>query len=582
MSNGNEDREVILANFQAITGIDDIAIALSTLEQFNWDINNAIVATVSEDPTPSPQVSSCEVNTTFKVDWKGREYSFSLNVNDATVGTLKENLSSRVGVPKENFTIIGFPTMTVQTDHKTLQQMGVSQDCRLMMVETPNQVPNTRGQGSSSSSIMSSSRYRFKMSVEGLEYDLVFPANNHVRQVKSYVESTYNIPASQQRWEGWPPGTSDSLELRDLVLETPFHRLKVFRRQEAGRASVGSDDEFMDEDVLESPECSSTSAQRPLMTVGKSAEENVLQFLQVFEERYGNVHPAFHIGTLKSALTAAFNVPADLKRPLIVFLHSDKALTGHLFCSQVICSESMAGYIDQHFVMWAYDLTERRLQQQILTECQSIFGYSGRQQVEMYVPDKLPLMIVITKVQSAPQVFAVFQGDISPDLLMAQLIDAVENYNQTRSIEKAAELEQEQRSRLRELQEQEYLDSLQRDREKDEMKKIEEKEKQLQVETEEATLSSFEDLVPPEPDSNTPSSDITFKLPSGERINRKFVHRTQLKVLSYFVGSKGYPPAKFKLVQNFPKRQFDEDEMYLTLDDLGLTRREILYVEERD
>ena len=45
----------------------------------------------------------------------------------------------------------------------------------------------------------------------------------------------------------------------------------------------------------------------------------------------------------------------------------------------------------------------------------------------------------------------------------------------------------------------------QRDREKDEMKKIEEKEKQLQVETEEATLSSFEDLVPPEPDSNTPS-----------------------------------------------------------------------------
>ena len=58
----------------------------------------------------------------------------------------------------------------------------------------------------------------------------------------------------------------------------------------------------------------------------------------------------------------------------------------------------------------------------------------------MYVPDKLPLMIVITKVQSAPQVFAVFQGDISPDLLMAQLIDAVENYNQTRSIEKAAEV----------------------------------------------------------------------------------------------------------------------------------------------
>ena len=52
-----------------------------------------------------------------------------------------------------------------------------------------------------------------------------------------------------------------------------------------------------------------------------------------------------------------------------------------LILSQVICSESIAGYIDQHFVMWAYDLTEKRLQQQVLTECQAIFGLSGRKQV---------------------------------------------------------------------------------------------------------------------------------------------------------------------------------------------------------
>ena len=37
------------------------------------------------------------------------------------------------------------------------------------------------------------------------------------------------------------------------------------------------------------------------------------------------------------------------------------------------------------------------------------------------------------------------------------------------------------------------------------MKKIEEKEKQLKEETEEAKLSSFEDLVPPEPDAGIPS-----------------------------------------------------------------------------
>ena len=46
---------------------------------------------------------------------------------------------------------------------------------------------------------------------------------------------------------------------------------------------------------------------------------------------------------------------------------------------------------------------------------------------------------------------------------------------------------------------------IQRDREKDELKKIEIKEQQLNHATEEAKLSSFGDLVPPEPDANVPS-----------------------------------------------------------------------------
>ena len=62
-----------------------------------------------------------------------------------------------------------------------------------------------------------------------------------------------------------------------------------------------------------------------------------------------------------------------------------------LLPSQVICSESIAGYIDQHFVMWAYDLTEKRLQQQVLTECQAIFGLSGRKQVYVLTSNRVLL-----------------------------------------------------------------------------------------------------------------------------------------------------------------------------------------------
>ena len=52
-----------------------------------------------------------------------------------------------------------------------------------------------------------------------------------------------------------------------------------------------------------------------------------------------------------------------------------------LLPSQVLCSESIARFIDEHFVIWAHDLTDSRLQQQILSECQGIFGLDGRRQV---------------------------------------------------------------------------------------------------------------------------------------------------------------------------------------------------------
>ena len=575
-----EDREHILANFQAITGIEDIAVALSTLEQFDWDINNAIVASVSED-SPGPQISNngpqpaSSEDHTVKVDWKGREHSISLNCNRTTIGALKEILSERVGVPKNNFTVIGFPGITAQREDKTLEEMGVSGNCNLIMVEAENHL-RPRGQTTSTSGL-----YKFKIVVEGTNHDLSFPSTTLISEVKSYVAEHMGVPVSQQRWVGWPPGTSGSLELRDVVLSTPTHTLTVSRN--IALHHISDDESFMEDDTLESPGGeSSLTTRQPLMSAGKSVEDNMVQFLQVFRERYGAVHPQFHLGSLGSALSTAFSVPADNKRPLIVFLHSDRALTGHLFCSQVVCSENIASYIDQNFVLWAHDMSDARLQHYVLTECQGIFGMDGRRQVEMYIPDKLPLMIVITKVQSSPQVFAVFQGDISPDLLMAQLVDAVENYSHTRSIERVAEQEQEQRNALRALQENEYLDSLARDRAKQETRMRSEKELQLAAQTEEAKVSSYSDLVPPEPEQGPGCTELTFKLPGGERMSRRFAHSTKLQAVSFFVGSRGYSPSEFKLVQNFPKRQFDEDELGLTLEELGLLRRELLYVEERE
>ena len=43
-----DDRNVILANFQACTAIDDYSVCLAILEQHNWDLQNAVNAALTQ------------------------------------------------------------------------------------------------------------------------------------------------------------------------------------------------------------------------------------------------------------------------------------------------------------------------------------------------------------------------------------------------------------------------------------------------------------------------------------------------------------------------------------------------------
>ena len=43
-----DDRNVILANFQACTAIDDYSVCLAILEQHNWDLQNAVNAVLTQ------------------------------------------------------------------------------------------------------------------------------------------------------------------------------------------------------------------------------------------------------------------------------------------------------------------------------------------------------------------------------------------------------------------------------------------------------------------------------------------------------------------------------------------------------
>jgi len=73
--------------------------------------------------------------------------------------------------------------------------------------------------------------------------------------------------------------------------------------------------------------------------------------------RYGSVHPIFFIGSLADAIKEATSVPAAQRKPLLIYLHHDRSILSNVFCSQLLCAESIVNYLSQNFVSWGWDLT---------------------------------------------------------------------------------------------------------------------------------------------------------------------------------------------------------------------------------
>ena len=43
---------------------------------------------------------------------------------------------------------------------------------------------------------------------------------------------------------------------------------------------------------------------------------------------------------------------------MLVYLHHDGSVLTNVFCSQLLCSESVVNYLSLNFISWAWDLTQ--------------------------------------------------------------------------------------------------------------------------------------------------------------------------------------------------------------------------------
>uniref|UniRef100_A0A8C1ZPE6 Fas (TNFRSF6) associated factor 1 n=1 Tax=Cyprinus carpio TaxID=7962 RepID=A0A8C1ZPE6_CYPCA len=628
----------LLVLFQACTGIDNIAEAITLLELNNWDLVAAINGVIPQEngilpshfsseasqtgpygphnqseataPVPSAPPSSesasasssssppsssspafCPVQPSrhilerqsrmlsFRVEYRQRSTEVVLE-DASTVGDIKSILETELQVPVSKMQLKGWKSGDV-SDSTVLRSLHLPKNNSLYVL-TPDIAP---------SASTSQSRYVF---------------------VKRNISDLTNIPVRHQQWDGWPASASDdSMTLASSGISYPCHHLTVCRRSSPA-LTVDQTDECTDvhmvsdsegDDFEDAPEfgvdesevfgMGSASCQKSSMMPENSENEGdaLLHFTAEFSRRYGDCHPVFYIGSLEAASQEAFYGKARDRKLLAIYLHNDESVLGNVFCSQMMCADSIVSYLSQNFITWAWDVTKEANKARLLTMCTRHFGSVVAQTIRTYKTDQFPLLLIVMGKRTSNEVLNVIQGNTTVDELMMRLMGAMEIFTAQQQEDIKDEDEREAREMVKREQDEAYRLSLEADRKKREAQEREEAEqvrqeriRKEQEEEREAIRLSLEQALPPEPkeEGGEPVSKLRIRTPSGEFLERRFLGSCKLQVLFDFIASKGYPSDEFKLLTTFPRRNITQIDPAWSLVEAKLFPQETLFLEAKE
>uniref|UniRef100_A0A8C5R2J2 DMRT like family A2 n=1 Tax=Leptobrachium leishanense TaxID=445787 RepID=A0A8C5R2J2_9ANUR len=624
----NTDREMILADFQACTGIENIDEAITLLEQNNWDLVAAINGVIPQEngilqsefsaetiqgpvfgpaaqmststSTASPPSSSAFRSVLpsrpaierlsrmldFKVEYRDRTVDVVLD-DGCTVGDIKQILENELQVPASKMLLKGWKCGEVE-DTTVLRGLHLPKTSNLYVLTPELPLSSVPGQ---TSALQESLNQNYLLIITHREvqrdYSLHFSGSCTIQEVKRNVYDLTSIPVRHQIWEGWPPSvTDDSVMLASSGISFPCHRLTVSRRTSPVQTREQSEEQCADihmisdsdgEDFEDATEfgvddgeifgmaSSSALTKSPMMPENADNEADaLLQFTAEFSSRYGECHPVFFIGSLEASFQEAFYGKARDRKLLAVYLHHDESVLANVFCSQMLCAESIVSYLSQNFITWAWDMTREANKARFLTLCTRHFGSVVTQTVRSQKTDQFPLLLIIMGKRSSNEVLNVIQGNTSVDELMMRLISAMELF----SAQQQEDIKDEREAAEKEMAEQYRLEQIRKEQE----------------EEKEAIRLSLEQSLPPEPqeEHNEPQSKLRIRTPSGEFLERRFLGSDSLQVVFDFVASKGYPCHEFKLLSTFPRKDVTQLDPCRSLMDLKLYPQETLFLEAKE
>ncbi|XP_074656452.1 FAS-associated factor 2-like [Tubulanus polymorphus] len=312
---------------------------------------------------------------------------------------------------------------------------------------------------------------------------------------------------------------------------------------------------------------------------------DVVKFISAYNLQFGSNHPVFYQGSYSQALN-------DAKRELkflLVYLHGDDHEDTAGFCRATLSNDDVVEFINTSMLFWACNTNSPE-------------GYRVSQALR---ENTYPFLALIVLRQNKMTVIARIEGPVGPEEFVNKLT-RVMNDNEASLL--TARAEREERSfnqSLREQQDAAYLESLKADQEKErkkreELEKVEqeeeerrnqEREEQRKKEEIARKKEEYKDKIPAEPESDNPDLvHIVLKLPSGKRIERKFLKTQSIKYLYYFVYCHDDTPDDFQIVTNFPRKVLpcapsgddDADPEPETFQQIGLGRSEMLFVHDND
>lgn len=450
---------------------------------------------------------------------------------------------------------------------------------------------------------------------KNVEHSLIVPVSQKVGDVKKSISTRTGITLPQQTWLGWPDHVTDSMELSKLKLEKPVHHLTVVKLEgspeprkksrtsvprftpspgpsDSGAESEGFAESFSAEEEIFTEETTPSNRIAPLMPDNTDDETNgSVSFIDGYTLRYGQNSPNFFSGTLERAMNEAFAKTGRDRRMLALYVHHDGSILTNVFCSELLGSESILQIFSTYFVLWGWDITNRRNRDMLLDSVAQYLGQTVLQAITNIKTDDFPALVIVSRLRSSIQLLDVIRGNIGANELLNKLVNTIDIFTEKLEADIQNEEERAARDRIKYEQDMAYQESLILDKAKEESRKqqqilesLEAQRLKQEEEKREAEKNSIKSQLPEEPSESTSPKEVMtfrFRTPTGEFFLRRFWLSDTLQTLFDYLLVKGFRVDEFKVISPWPRKDLSTLEGASLLKDVGLCTQETLTLEER-